>query len=129
MPSSQKAPSIDLANAETLESSQLTIPRVQTDTTTLIRACPWYTGVPLAPNRTEYLMKELNDSTHPKPLLKLILVRYLTIQQQTIYLFINRHLRGKSIPRPSKTFTIRQPEILLLSSWARNRGRCHARNL
>jgi hypothetical protein len=79
MPSSQTTPSIDFANADRLESSQLTIPRVQTDTTTLIRACPWYTGVPLASNCTEYLMNKLDEDAHPKPLLKLILVRYLTI--------------------------------------------------
>jgi hypothetical protein len=65
--------STDLAIADTSK-SQFIIPLVQTDDTCLIRAFPWYTGVPLEANRTNYLIDNLKEAAHPDQLLKLILV-------------------------------------------------------
>ena len=78
-------------------SSQLAVYNIQTNTTKLICAYPWHTGIPLADNRTEFLNQCLITNDHPQELNNLLMVRYrLILNLNDIHINLsNRHLRNK----------------------------------
>jgi hypothetical protein len=79
--------------------------KIQTNTTTFIQAYPWYTGVPLAENCTEFFNQQLNINEYPEQLVNLLMVRYNLVFNDIRINRSNRHSRSKSMQRPYSVFT------------------------
>lgn len=88
---------LPIMNALNIPENHVLVSHVATSSAGLIRSYPWYTGIPLAGNRTDYLKTNLKIDEHPEALISLILVCYkLESRQCSVTVILSSEIRRTS---------------------------------